>query len=112
MAVLHQPCWRARGGTLLGLLAVHTQSSPRAAAKSARSAHHWRCRSFTAILPPPHRLVDWLGKGEVQKLVLVITGVESRDVLERWVFNIETDRAALAPGYVARAGPHRAGTGK
>ena len=43
---------------------------------------------------------DWLGKGEVQKLVVVITGVESRDVLERWVFNIETDRAALTPGCV------------
>lgn len=38
--------------------------------------------------------------GKVQKLVVVITGVETREVLERWVFNVETDRAALAPGCV------------
>jgi len=38
----------------------------------------------------------------VQKLVVVFTGVESRLVLERWVFVVETDRAALAPGCVPR----------
>lgn len=46
------------------------------------------------------QLAEWLSKGEVQKLVVVITGVETREVLERWVFNIDTDRAALAPGCV------------
>jgi mitotic spindle assembly checkpoint protein MAD2 len=44
------------------------------------------------------QLAEWLGRGEVQKLVVVITGVETREVLERWVFNIDTDRAALTPG--------------
>lgn len=44
------------------------------------------------------QLADWLSNGEVQKLVVVITGVETRQVLERWVFNIDTDKAALAPG--------------
>lgn len=44
------------------------------------------------------QLADWLSNGQVQKLVLVITGVETKQVLERWVFNIDTDRAALAPG--------------
>jgi mitotic spindle assembly checkpoint protein MAD2 len=44
------------------------------------------------------QLADWLSKGEVQKLVVVITGVETRDVLERWVFNMDTDKAAMAPG--------------
>lgn len=44
------------------------------------------------------QLAEWLSKGEVQKLVVVITGVESREVLERWVFNIDTDKEALAPG--------------
>ena len=29
-------------------------------------------------------------------------GIESREVLERWAFNIETDKAALTPGWVAR----------
>jgi mitotic spindle assembly checkpoint protein MAD2 len=44
------------------------------------------------------QLSDWLRKGEVQKLIVVITGVESRAVLERWAFNIDTDKAALEPG--------------
>lgn len=50
------------------------------------------------LLPPAS--AAWLTVGKVQKLVVVITGVETREVLERWVFNVETDRAALAPGYV------------
>jgi mitotic spindle assembly checkpoint protein MAD2 len=37
----------------------------------------------------------WLVKGEVQKLVLVVNGVESGEVLERWVFNVETDRETV-----------------
>ncbi len=44
------------------------------------------------------QLAEWLTKGEVQKLVVVIAGVESKDVLERWVFNIDTDKAAMGPG--------------
>jgi hypothetical protein len=40
----------------------------------------------------------WLTAGQVQKLIVVITGVDTREVLERWVFNVETDKAALAPG--------------
>ena len=35
---------------------------------------------------------EWLLKDNVQKLVLIITGSESKDVLERWVFNVETDK--------------------
>ena len=46
------------------------------------------------------QLAEWLGKGEVQKLVVVITGVETKEVLERWVFNLDTDKAALVPGAV------------
>ena len=42
----------------------------------------------------------WLAHGQVQKLVLVVTGIESKETLERWVFNIETDRACLEPGCV------------
>jgi hypothetical protein len=32
----------------------------------------------------------WLMNGAVQKLVLVVKGVDSGDTLERWVFNCET----------------------
>ena len=34
----------------------------------------------------------WLLRGEVQKLVLVVTGNESGETLERWVFNIDCDK--------------------
>lgn len=46
------------------------------------------------------QLAEWLTKGAVQKLCVVITGVETKEVLERWVFNIDTDKAAMAPGVV------------
>uniref|UniRef100_A0A7S1G3K4 HORMA domain-containing protein n=1 Tax=Bicosoecida sp. CB-2014 TaxID=1486930 RepID=A0A7S1G3K4_9STRA len=44
------------------------------------------------------QLSSWLSRGEVQKLVVVITGVDSGDVLERWVFNVETDKSITASG--------------
>ena len=44
------------------------------------------------------RAADWLVKGEVQKLVIVINGVTTGDVLERWVFNVETDRDSVVNG--------------
>nr|CCA16759.1 mitotic spindle checkpoint component mad2 putative [Albugo laibachii Nc14] len=36
------------------------------------------------------QLSDWASKCQVQKVVLVITGVESKEVLERWVFDVQT----------------------
>lgn len=40
----------------------------------------------------------------MQKLVVVVTGMESNTVLERWVFNVETAReAATNPQYVPSA---------
>lgn len=39
------------------------------------------------------QLSEWLLKGEVQKLVVIIGGVNSKEVLERWVFNIETEKS-------------------
>jgi mitotic spindle assembly checkpoint protein MAD2 len=40
----------------------------------------------------------WLLSNDVEKLVLVITGVESSQTLERWVFNVETtDRENVNP---------------
>lgn len=47
------------------------------------------------------QLAAWLAAGQVQKLVVAITGVESKETLERWVFNVDTDKAALEPGWVS-----------
>lgn len=52
------------------------------------------------------QLSEWLTKGEVQKLIVVITGVETKEVLERWVFNIDTDKVALGSG-VTRQKNHK-----
>jgi hypothetical protein len=34
-------------------------------------------------------ILDWLIEGSVQKLILVIKGVESKETLERWAFDCE-----------------------
>jgi mitotic spindle assembly checkpoint protein MAD2 len=39
------------------------------------------------------QLASWLLGGEVQKVVIVICGVNSGETLERWAFNVETDKA-------------------
>jgi hypothetical protein len=41
---------------------------------------------------------EWLGTGVLQKVVLVITGVASKEVLERWTFDIQTDKAVMGGG--------------
>ncbi|GAB9464592.1 hypothetical protein Gpo141_00002021 [Globisporangium polare] len=43
------------------------------------------------------QLSNWLLKGEVQKLVVVVTGVETQEVLERWAFEVHTDQKSAAP---------------
>ncbi|CAI5718407.1 unnamed protein product [Peronospora farinosa] len=43
---------------------------------------------FTKFL---HQLSNWIIKGEVQKLVLVITGIETQEVLERWAFEVHSE---------------------
>uniref|UniRef100_A0A8C3IKQ7 Mitotic spindle assembly checkpoint protein MAD2A n=1 Tax=Chrysemys picta bellii TaxID=8478 RepID=A0A8C3IKQ7_CHRPI len=40
------------------------------------------------------QLKDWLCKCLVQRLVVVISSIESSDVLERWQFDIECDKTA------------------
>ena len=39
---------------------------------------------------------DWLTTGALQKMVLVITSVSTKEVLERWTFDIQTDKAVLS----------------
>lgn len=36
------------------------------------------------------QLARWLSSGEVRKLVLVVNGLQSGQVLERWVFDVDT----------------------
>jgi mitotic spindle assembly checkpoint protein MAD2 len=40
------------------------------------------------------QLHDWLMGGKVQKLVLVVKGIETGDILERWVFDCEATDGA------------------
>lgn len=39
---------------------------------------------------------DWLVTGALQKMVLVVTSVFTKEVLERWTFDIQTDKAVLS----------------
>ena len=41
---------------------------------------------------------SWAAQGTLQQLVMVIAKVESNETLERWVFNVETDKSALEDG--------------
>ena len=34
---------------------------------------------------------DWLMSGDVQKLVVVVAGIDSGETLERWQFNVTVD---------------------
>lgn len=38
---------------------------------------------------------EWLSSGTLQKVVLVVTSAISKQVLERWTFDIQTDKALL-----------------
>jgi len=44
------------------------------------------------------QLTDWLTQGTVQKLVIVVAGQDSGETLERWVFDVQADKAAVAEG--------------
>lgn len=49
------------------------------------------------VPPPPAALsAEWLQGGALQKVVLVVTGVASKEVLERWTFDIRTDKGVVA----------------
>eukprot|EP00501_MAST-03F_sp_TOSAG23-6_P001538 GSMAST32.ASY1.ANO1.1602.1 assembled CDS len=46
------------------------------------------------------QLKEWLLQGKVQKLVLVIEGLETKSTLERWQFNIEHDKKKTITGEI------------
>ena len=48
------------------------------------------------------QMKEWLTTGNVQKLVLVITSQETGEPLERWVFDLQTDRSVGADDKVQR----------
>lgn len=45
-------------------------------------------------------LPEWLEGGALQKVVLVVTSVASKEVLERWTFDIQTDKAVVGGRWV------------
>lgn len=49
-----------------------------------------------AVPTEPAPTAEWLGTGTLQKVVLVITGVATKEVLERWTFDIQTDKEVVA----------------
>ena len=44
------------------------------------------------------QISEWLERGQLQKLVLVIANVHTKDVMERWTFDIETNQDVLEGG--------------
>jgi mitotic spindle assembly checkpoint protein MAD2 len=40
-------------------------------------------------------VAEWLSSGTLQKVVLVVTSAISKEVLERWTFDIQTNKAAV-----------------
>lgn len=44
------------------------------------------------------QIADWLMAKTIQKLVVVITGVETKETLERWVFDVECEKTTTEGG--------------
>lgn len=60
---------------------------------------------LTCMGRPPRSNVDmhggvaaWLEEGCLRQMVLVITDAHSKEVLERWTFDIDTNKEVLAGG--------------
>mmetsp|Transcript_338 Transcript_338/g.570 ORF Transcript_338/g.570 Transcript_338/m.570 type:complete len:243 (+) Transcript_338:137-865(+) len=50
------------------------------------------------------QMENWLLNGNVQRLVVVVTGVDSGETLERWQFNVSVDKAAGKNHDIAEGG--------
>jgi len=55
---------------------------------------------------------QWLLSGDIQKLVLVIASIDDGTVLERWVFNVETDKSKVPNAGAAKAKTQTLSKGK
>ena len=51
----------------------------------------------------PCRAAEWLAAGSVQKLVVVVTGQQTQETLERWVFDVQTDKSVGPEGKVEKS---------
>jgi len=49
------------------------------------------------------QLSQWLAAGSVQKLVVVVTGQQTLETLERWVFDVHTDKSVGPEGKVEKS---------
>jgi len=49
------------------------------------------------------QLSEWLAAGSVQKLVVVVTGQQTQETLERWVFDVHTDKSVGPEGKVEKS---------
>jgi hypothetical protein len=69
-------------------------SDAHAAASTATGASlHIHCHC--CLRRRGRRAAGWMMRDEVQRLVLVIAGVDSGETLERWVFNVQAERPAV-----------------
>lgn len=80
---------------LTQLSGAHIRSPPLALAPRFPRAHGATTASAAARgqrgdAPVP---AEWLAAGSVQKLVVVVTGQQTQETLERWVFDVHTDKS-------------------
>ncbi len=50
------------------------------------------------------QMESWLTDGDVQRLALVVSGIDSGETLERWQFNVSVDNASDGSVEISRAG--------
>ncbi|KAL2620140.1 hypothetical protein R1flu_000345 [Riccia fluitans] len=63
-------------------------------------------RVKTFINTVTKQMADWLETGSLERVVLVVASIASGEVLERWSFNIETDKEVTEKG-IAREKPDK-----
>ena len=56
-----------------------------------------------ALDAPCRARAEWLAAGSVQKLVVVVTGQQTQETLERWVFDVHTDKSVGPEGKVVKS---------
>jgi hypothetical protein len=96
-----------QGHRALGLLRQHHAPDAGCAARArplpsrAPAAQQQQRPAITparAAAARRRRRADWLAQGLLQKLVLVITSAITKEVLERWTFEIDTSKEVLGKG--------------
>lgn len=57
------------------------------------------CSLYSGAIKQFLCLSEWLEAGQVQRLVLVLTNVDTKEVMERWDFDIQCE-AGFGPGSI------------